>query len=129
MFWTFDKISLTYPSSFSSGVIVVSNTTPISPSPANANPSFPCIVTSKFSEVNSICVPSISIYSTPPFFTLLAKSIWFNFEIASLIFGINFPYSFPNTGKFGFISKWTYSFMFAPKSTSFTFNSSFTIFP
>ena len=29
----------------------------------------------------------------------------FNFEIASLILGINFPYSFPNTGKFGFISK------------------------
>ena len=127
MFCTFDSTSLRIPSSASSGVIVVSNTTPISPSPLNANPSFPCIVINKFSEFSPICVSPISMYSVPPFFTVFAKSIWFFFAISSLIFGISLPYSFPSTGKFGFISKFTYSDISAPSTTSFTFSSSFTI--
>ena len=129
MFCTLDKISLKYPSSLSSGVIVVSNTTPSSPSPAKAYPSLPCIVTNKLDSSKGIWVSSTSIYSTPPFFTLFAKSIWFSLDIASLIFGINFPYSFPKTGRFGFISKSTYLDISAPSTTSFTFNSSFTMSP
>ena len=57
MFCTFDfdKTSLKTPSSANSGVMIVSSTTPISPSPLNANPALPCILTNKFSAFNPIC--------------------------------------------------------------------------